>query len=251
MGAGNVASALCEEMFARGHNIVRIVSETEERGLLLADSCNALWSDKPDFTEKSDILIVAVPDNRLRNVLSKIKCGNRTVVVHTAGSFGLEVFPGKIKHPGVLYPLQTFTRGRSIDFKELNFLAETSDQFSFSILKNLTLSLGSKIMKSEAGNRKMLHLAAVFVCNFTNHMFTAGKEISSIAGFPFEILEPLITETYNKAVDKGPEISQTGPAVRHDIKTIKKHLKLLSFKPEYREMYMAITSSIIEYYKKR
>jgi predicted short-subunit dehydrogenase-like oxidoreductase (DUF2520 family) len=95
----------------------------------------------------------------------------------------------------------------------------------------------------------MLHLAAVFVSNFTNHMLTEGKEIAVKAGFSFEILEPLIKETIQKAIDSGPENSQTGPAVRNDKNTIEKHLELLSFSPDLQKIYVDMTKSIIEYYK--
>jgi predicted short-subunit dehydrogenase-like oxidoreductase (DUF2520 family) len=96
----------------------------------------------------------------------------------------------------------------------------------------------------------MLHLAAVFVNNFTNHMLRTGKEIASMAGFSFEVLEPLVNETISKALDIGPENSQTGPAVRNDLNTIEKHLDLLSFSPEMQDMYREITRSIITYNKR-
>ena len=249
VGAGNVASSLCEEMFCRGHRVIRIVSETRKRGIPLAGLCNASWSDELVFSEESDIVIVAVPDNRLKGVLDNISCGKNSVVAHTAGSFGLDIFPSGMSHSGVFYPLQTFTKGRKTDFSCLNILIETSDNYSSSILEKLATSLGSKIRYADTEHRKMLHLAAVFICNFTNHMLTAGKEISTGAGFTFEILEPLIRETYYKAIEQGPEFSQTGPAVRYDINTIEKHLELLSFKPELQKMYKVITESIMNHYK--
>ena len=83
----------------------------------------------------------------------------------------------------------------------------------------------------------MLHLAAVFVNNFTNHMLVQGREIALKAGFSFEILSPLIQETIAKALELGPENSQTGPAVRNDKNTIEKHLELLSFSPELPRIY--------------
>ena len=116
-------------------------------------------------------------------------------------------------------------------------------------MKILAESIGGQAHFTDTEQRRMLHLAAVFVCNFTNHMLTAGKEVALRAGFPFEVLNPLIEETFLKAIDNGPENSQTGPAVRNDLNTIEKHLELLSFSPELKRIYNEITHSIIKYYK--
>ena len=102
-----------------------------------------------------------------------------TLVAHTAGSFGLDIFPEQIKQKGIFYPLQTFSKNRKVSFKDLPFLLESSDDESSEILKNLAESIGGKVHFVDTEQRRMLHLAAVFVCNFTNHMLTAGKEVSS------------------------------------------------------------------------
>jgi len=117
-------------------------------------------------------------------------------------------------------------------------------------LENLAKSIGGKVYFIDTEHRRMLHLAAVFVCNFTNHMLTMGQEVALKAGFPFEALVPLINETILKAMDIGPENSQTGPAVRNDQNTIEKHLELLSFSSELQRIYSDMTRSIIKYYKK-
>ena len=109
--------------------------------------------------------------------------------------------------------------------------------------------LGGRVYTVDADHRKLLHLAAVFACNFVNHMLTAGKEITARAGFSFDVLEPLIKETILKALADGPELSQTGPAVRNDRNTIEKHMDLLSFSPDLQLIYRELTRSIIEHYK--
>ena len=130
------------------------------------------------------------------------------------------------------------------------FFIEASDNQTTGTLKKLAETLGGKVYLVNTEHRRMLHLAAVFVCNFTNHMLTAGKEITSKAGLSFEVLEPLIRETISKALEMGPEKSQTGPAVRNDQNTIAKHMDLLSFSPELQEIYKDVTKSIIKHYKK-
>jgi predicted short-subunit dehydrogenase-like oxidoreductase (DUF2520 family) len=146
--------------------------------------------------------------------------------------------------------LQTFTIARKIVFKDLPFFLESSDKQSSAILNELAETIGGKVHFTDTEHRRMLHLAAVFVSNFSNHLLTVGKEVVSKAGFTIDVLEPLIKETIAKAMDIGPENSQTGPAVRDDQNTIEKHLELLSFSPEFRRIYSEMTRSIIEYYKK-
>ena len=247
-GAGRVAEALCKEIFNSGYSIDLIVSETQKNGRLLSDYCTASWSSELMFPESTDIVIVAVPDHRLKSVLDNLKCRTGTIVVHTAGSMGLDIFPDHIVNKGVFYPLQTFSKGRKVSFKDLPILIETIDNQSEKILASLAEAIGGKVHYVDTDHRRMLHLAAVFVCNFTNHMLTGGKEVIVKAGLPFEILIPLIMETISKAIDIGPENSQTGPAVRNDQNTIEKHLELLSFSPDLQETYREITRSIIKYY---
>jgi predicted short-subunit dehydrogenase-like oxidoreductase (DUF2520 family) len=246
-GAGKVATALCRELFNAKYNIDLIVSESEKSGLLLSDSCRASWSGEPVFPDSTQIIIVAVPDQKLKNVLCKIECSSETLVVHTAGSISMDVFPDRIKRKGIFYPLQTFSKERKIVFNNLPFLLESSDKQSSVVLKKLAESIGGKAYFVDNEHRKMLHLAAVFSCNFTNHMLTIGKDITLKSGFPFEILRPLVEETISKAMELGPENSQTGPAVRNDKNTIRKHLELLSFDPELQKIYNGMTRSIKKY----
>ena len=249
-GAGRVAGALCREMYHAGFKIDLIASESEKNGRLLADSSNGSWSPELIFPDSTDVIIVAVPDHRLESVLNKIRCRPETLVAHTAGSFGLDVFPEKIIRKGIFYPLQTFSKERKIVFNDIPVLLESSDKQSSEILENLAESIGGKVHFVDTEHRRMLHLAAVFVCNFTNHMLTEGKELALKTGFSFEVLGPLIKETVLKAMDIGPENSQTGPAVRNDQNTIEKHLELLSFSPELQRIYSEMTRSIIKYHQK-
>jgi predicted short-subunit dehydrogenase-like oxidoreductase (DUF2520 family) len=250
IGAGKVAGALCRQLYRSGCNIQKIVSRTEKGGHALALLCNSEWSGNYNFISSEDLIIVAVPDDRLPDVLQKITCGENTVVAHTAGSMGLDIFPDTLKHRGVLYPLQTFSENREIKFPDLPFFIEASDTYSSELLKNIAESTGGKVYFVDTERRRMLHIAAVFACNFINHMLTAGKEITTKAGFTFEILEPLVIETINKAMEAGPEKSQTGPAYRFDKGTIKKHIDLLSFSPELQGVYKVLSRSIMRFYKK-
>jgi predicted short-subunit dehydrogenase-like oxidoreductase (DUF2520 family) len=249
-GAGRVASALGKRISQKGIKIDLIVSLTEVRGRKLAEECNASWSADLAFPSSTNMVIVAVPDHNLKAVLGNIRCSPGTLLVHTAGSFGIDIFPDNITHKGVFYPLQTFSAGRNVDFEGLPFLLESSDRQSSDTLRDLASAVGGKCSFVSADQRIMVHLAAVFICNFTNHMLTLGKQISVREGVPFDMFYPLVQETLSKAMDLGPEKSQTGPAVRNDRNTIEKHLELLSFSPELQQTYREITMSIINYHNK-
>jgi len=248
-GAGRVAEALCKELFHAGLSIDKVVSTTEVTGKQLAATCKAELSDTLSFPVTTKIILVSVPDHSLQAVLNEIQCSDETLVAHTAGSFGLDIFPDKIKRKGIFYPLQTFSKNRKVSFTDLPFLIEASDDESSLILQSLAESVKGKVYFVDTDQRRMLHLSAIFVNNFTNYMLTVGKEVALKAGFSFEILVPLLKETISKALDTGPENSQTGPAVRNDQNTIEKHLELLSFSPELQKIYNEMTQSIMEYYK--
>ncbi|HLN55418.1 MAG TPA: Rossmann-like and DUF2520 domain-containing protein [Bacteroidales bacterium] len=250
-GAGRVASGLCRELFRLGYPIDMVVSKTEKSGESLATSVSAVWSQNLDFPETTGLIIVAVPDNKLESVLSSVQCSSRTAVVHTAGSYGLDIFPGKIRKKGVFYPLQTFSPGRHLNFREIPFLLESDDESTREILHEIASAISRNVSFVDVEKRLMLHLSAIFVSNFTNYMFTAGSEIVRKAGFGLDILDPLIKETVSKALEMGPQRSQTGPAFRNDTVTIEKHLGLLSSTPELRELYKSVTQSIIDHYKNK
>ena len=248
-GAGRVAGALCRKFFLSGFKMDLIVSQSKTSSKNLADLCESSWSTELIFPYSTNLLIVAVPDQRLKSVLDTIICGPDTLIVHTAGSIGIDVFPEKFTSKGVFYPLQTFSNERQPDFKGLPFFLEASDVKSSGLLKNLVESIGGIPNFATSEQRRILHVSAVFASNFTNHMLTISKELALKTGLNFNLLEPLIMETISKAIEIGPEAAQTGPAVRRDLNTIDRHLELLSFSPELQKIYRDMTQSIIEYYK--
>jgi predicted short-subunit dehydrogenase-like oxidoreductase (DUF2520 family) len=251
VGAGRVGNALCRQLFLSGYDIDVIVSSSGKSSEKLADFCNARSSIDLKFPDSTDIIIVSVPDRVLSEVLRKIECRNDTLVAHTAGSYGLDVFPDSIIRNGVFYPVQTFSPGRNILFDKLPFIIESVDKNVTSVLNELAVSLGARIFHSDAEHRRILHLAAVFANNFTNHMLTLSKDVAIKAGFNLGILKPLIMETIEKAFDAGPENSQTGPAARYDLNTIQKHVDMLSDSPDLQRLYSELTESIINYYNKK
>ena len=150
---------------------------------------------------------------------------------------------------GVFYPLQSFSKEKEINFKEVPFCLETAHKLDFELLKKIATLLGSNSYNINSEQRKKLHVAAVFVNNFVNHLYYLGNEICDENNIPFEILKPLIKETSNKIIDLQPFDAQTGPAIRKDSKTINKHLELLN--ENQQKIYSILTKSIIETYGKK
>jgi len=248
VGAGRVGTSLSKALDRSGHNILRIISRSTEKAEKLANVLGSGYGKDLTIPEDCEVVIVAVNDDAIHGVMKKLKAPDKTVIAHTAGSVGLEVFGSDIVNYGVFYPLQTFTDGRDFNFREIPVFIEGNNDHTSSLLRSLAASVSETVIYLISEKRKYLHLAAVFVCNFVNHMYYAGKEISGQAGMEFKVLLPLLEETMEKASDLGPEKSQTGPAVRNDKKTIEKHLDLLSFSPDLHKIYQVITDSIIKKY---
>jgi predicted short-subunit dehydrogenase-like oxidoreductase (DUF2520 family) len=187
---------------------------------------------------KTDITIIAVSDDAIAEVSSKIK---NDFVVHTAGASAMSELKNDTKK-GVFYMLQTFSKDKKINFTEVPFCLEADNDKEYQLLENLAEFVGNNIYKVNSKQRKSLHVAAVFVNNFTNHMYKIGNDICDTHNVPFEILQPLIQETSKKIIALSPEKAQTGPAIRNDKKTIKNHLNLLNKKQQ--KIYKILTKSI-------
>ncbi|MCL5128451.1 MULTISPECIES: Rossmann-like and DUF2520 domain-containing protein [unclassified Algibacter] len=241
LGAGNVASHLYRG-FREADNVT--VSQWYNRSL---DSISE-HSNEVDITDDltnlklADVYILAVSDDAIGALSEQLPFEDR-VVVHTSGGVGVYDLDKKHRR-GVLYPLQSFTKGAELDFADVPICIETIDKKSFPMLKELALSLGGPIQKVNSDQRRVLHLAAVFVNNFTNQLYRIGHEITESEGAEFDILKPLILETAKKIEHLSPFRAQTGPAIRRDKKTIKKHLRILDNNIEHKKIYELLTSSI-------
>jgi len=249
IGAGNVAEALCHGLRQAGQRIISVSSKQGDSAKKLAAETGALWIRENVIPDNCDIVIIAVPDNAIAEVSKNLAVPENVILAHTAGSMPLESL-GRTLRAGVLYPLQTFSRGFSTDLHKVPFFIEATDRQTFKTLKELSLLVGSGAWECNTARRMHLHVAAVFANNFSNFMMTAGELLAFRAGFDPSLLKPLMEETMRKTILMGPSKAQTGPAVRHDIQTINSHLELLSFSPEYKDLYRQISKLISEYYKK-
>lgn len=240
IGSGNVAQHLIKAFTkAEGVSIVQAYARNTESllHLLPADSITSEYSELKD----ADIYIIAVTDNAISDVASQLPFKGR-LVVHTSGSIPINELAADNRR-GVFYPLQTFSKNKEVNFSNIPICLESESVEDYNAIETLANSISENIYKVDSNQRKALHVAAVFASNFTNHMYTLASDVCNEHNLPFDILKPLITETAAKVKELSPVNAQTGPAVRHDSKTIAAHLNMLSGESQ-KNIYKSITQSI-------
>ncbi|MFL0354595.1 Rossmann-like and DUF2520 domain-containing protein [Xanthomarina sp. GH4-25] len=240
IGAGNVANHLLK-VFDKTEAVS--VKQWYSRDISKISSFKNKVSITDNLLElkEADIYIIAVSDDAIATVSKALPFENR-LVVHTSGSVSIYDLDKKNKR-GVFYPLQTFSKDAKVDFKNIPICIETIGKKNYPLLKSLAEAISNKVYKINPDQRKTLHLAAVFVNNFTNQLYRVAHEITESEGVEFDILKPLILETAKKVQNLSPYMAQTGPAKRNDKKTIKKHLKQLE-NEHHKDIYNLLTNSI-------
>jgi predicted short-subunit dehydrogenase-like oxidoreductase (DUF2520 family) len=250
IGAGNVAWHLARAFEDAGHYITDIYSRRITNAKELADRLydTNTTSSLDLTTSDAEIFLVAVPDDAIDDVVKELKIPPYAVVAHTSGTKTLTSLSDYHGNCGIFYPLQTFTKGGSIELKEVPICIEASHGSTEKILLSLGETISGEVYSMPSEDRQVLHVAAVFACNFSNHMFAIAQDILEDHDIDINMLHPLIVETVNKALSLGPVESQTGPAQRGDEQTIKIHLKFLKDVPGYRKIYKLLTDHIKESY---
>jgi len=235
------------DAFAKSNaiEIIQVFSRTKKQISLLLDS-SKITNDWNALAE-ADLYIIAVSDDAIASVSSQLPFENR-LVVHTSGTAPLSTLDKK-NRKGVFYPLQTFTKNKTINFQTIPFCLETEFENDFAVLDQVAKSISDSVFAIDSHQRKALHVAAVFVNNFTNYLYQLGNEICEENHVPFAILKPLILETAEKLLTLSPEDAQTGPAKRNDISTIEAHESFLSDENKS-TIYKILTQSIQNHGKK-
>ncbi len=251
IGSGNVAEILAEAIAdGSGYALVQIYARNRERGEYIAGKVGCRWTDDPQSLAEADIYLIAVSDTAVGPIARMLDFGG-AVVAHTAGSVSIDELSGCSEHTGVFYPLQSFTAGRSLDLHGVPFFIEGSSDRALEALRDLGNALSGRVIEIHSEERKRLHLAAVFVSNFANHMFALGENLLEEYGLSAEWIKPLMRETADKALHASSAATvQTGPARRNDLVTQKKHLELLQDRPQMQQLYKMISQSIWETSKK-
>lgn len=250
IGSGNVADALTRALSHAGLPPIQIFARNRAKAAQIATVCGCPFSADPRELAVADLYIIAVADKAIRSIATGLEFGG-SVVAHTAGSVGIDVFPSNVRNAAVFYPLQTFTRGREVDFRQVPILIEGNNTLSVECVRDVADTLSDTVVEADSQKRALVHIAAVFTNNFTNYMYTVGEQLTREAGFDFSLLKPLILETARKAVDsRSPSDVQTGPAVRNDFQTRALHCEMLSNKPYLQNIYINISKNIWETSKK-
>jgi predicted short-subunit dehydrogenase-like oxidoreductase (DUF2520 family) len=246
IGSGNAAQHLILAFEKSSEvQLIQVFSRDKNKVKALVDS-QKIINDYDDL-QKVDLIIIAVSDHAIVEVSSKIPFQNQ-LVAHTSGAVSLNDLDAK-NRKSVFYPLQTFSKNKEINFFEIPICLEAQNESDFEILKKIAQTISHKTYKINSEQRKSLHVSAVFVCNFVNHLYQIGNEICTENNVDFEILKPLILETANKIKTLSPKEAQTGPAKRQDSQTINSHLAFLSDENQ-KEIYKILTKSIIDDGKK-
>jgi len=241
IGSGNVATHLGLSLLKAGYSIKQVWSKKLINAKRLAEKINSNATDNLERIKNADLFIIAVKDDGLESLIQQLDIDN---IVHTSGSIGLEAFNKKFKNYGVFYPLQTFNKKINLNFKTTPLCIEANNTFFknelMQIGKNLTGTV--KVMSSE--QRKQLHIAAVFACNFTNHMFAIADSILAQNNIDFKLLTPIINQTVKKINQNKPKEVQTGPAERKEKNIIQSHINNLN-DDKLKEIYKLISESIM------
>ena len=275
IGAGNLATHLGKALHAAGHDMVQVFSRTMQSAETLASLLDAEpLTDIAQVRDDADVYIFSVKDSALVqlvaqlcrheadglgedgaedglckdgavNALRKAKKGeHERVFLHTAGSMPMSVFKGMAQHYGVLYPMQTFSKQREVDFSIIPCFVEANDEFAQKQIEGLAREISGRVYQLSSEDRKYLHLSAVFACNFANHCYAISQELLEEHGIPFDVMLPLINETAAKVHEMMPKDAQTGPAVRYDENVIDKQSKLLENHPHFKKVYDSMSKSI-------
>ena len=238
IGTGNIAHHLFEAFYKQGITIAQVYGRNTKTLSSFKSKCTT--TTDPTKIIDANLYIIAVSDTAIES-LSKLISDKKGLVVHTSGS--VPIYALSAKRKGVLYPLQSFTKEKEIDFSTVPLCIEASHKDDLAVLKKLANTISKSVFEVSSIQRAQIHLAAVFANNFSNHMYTIANELCKKEGLPFDLLKPLIMESTAKLQVLKPDKAQTGPAIRNDILTMQSHIDSLE-NPLYKKIYQLISESI-------
>lgn len=248
LGAGRVATHLAPALVQAGCNLVQVWSRTEASVRALAEPLDIPYTTDMDaVVTDADVYIACVADGALPEVADGVvrRVGRAPLFLHTAGSVGIELWQRcGAQHYGILYPLQTFSKERAVNMREVSLFVEASGEEATDRVEALAHSLSDRVFRADSKRRARLHIAAVFACNFTNAMYDAAHRLLAEDDIPFEVLLPLIDETAAKVHTLTPRDAQTGPAVRGDRVVMQRHMEALAGDEQLQQIYSMISNYI-------
>jgi predicted short-subunit dehydrogenase-like oxidoreductase (DUF2520 family) len=246
IGSGNVATHLAAAFKNAGHKIIDIYSPNYQNAALLAYhvGANAI-NDLAGINPETDVFVIAVKDDAIESIAHQL-ASYQKLTVHTSGATNLQTILKYNPLSGVFYPLQTFSKIKEVDFWQVPLCIEGGYAAVTKQLEQLAQTISNNVQKVNSDRRKILHLAAVFACNFPNNLYAIAQQLLAQHQLDFNLLRPLILETAQKVQERFPLDVQTGPAIRNDEKTMAAHLNLLGHEPQLQQVYELLSQSIIK-----
>lgn len=247
LGAGRVGSHLCRAFMSAGHKVTVWNRSIASAGQLAFETGCCVAQNMSGLPIDADAYLICVKDDAVETVAEDFSrvFGDRTgVVAHTAGSKPMSLLEGKFPNVGVLYPMQTFSKDKDLDYSKIPFFVEENDETN-SVLKDLAGSVSDHVYFLNSEQRRYLHLASVFACNFSNHCYALASDILTKIDVPFSVLLPLIHETAQKVESIPPRMAQTGPAARGDMSVIQSQERLLDDDKDLQQLYKLMSQSIM------
>lgn len=241
LGTGNLATRLGTALQAKDAEIIQVYGRTESGASQLANLLGVPYTlSKTGIDVSADLYLLAVSDEAILDVVADTPIRDQ-LVVHTSGSVSMDILTSAVKNYGVFYPLQTLSKQKTVDFSSVPICIEANSPENLAKLKALANKISDQVVCVDSTQRRQLHLAAVFVCNFVNHLYSIGEKLLQEQQLDYSLLKPLILETANKAVQFSPPSVQTGPAVRGNTTVMNHHLKMLEQHPEWQHLYELIS----------
>jgi predicted short-subunit dehydrogenase-like oxidoreductase (DUF2520 family) len=250
IGSGNVATVLGRKIYGADHEIMQVFSPNEKHAIELAGILKCAYTSSwKNIDRHADIYIVAIADHSLQQIAEHLSLEHK-LVVHTAGSVSKDILQKVSTNYGVLYPLQSL-RKEIKEFPKINLLVDGNTEDNLTLVYDFAKTFGDNVEKAGDEERLKLHVAAVIVSNFANHLYALAESYCIAEKINFNLLLPLIGETANRLQYGSPGQMQTGPAVRNDIETIQKHIGILSNHPAIKQVFETLTNSIQDFYRQQ
>ncbi|MEI6696770.1 MAG: DUF2520 domain-containing protein [Bacteroidota bacterium] len=248
IGAGSLATNLALALHNNGLQLIQIVNRTIMNATILAKRVNASFTNNLDEIEQNaDLYIIAIADAGISEIIKSMNLIDK-LVVHTAGTIEMEVLKSVSCNYGVFYPLQTFSKTDITAFDKIPVCIEANSPENARLLIELGEKLSKNVQSITSSQRKMLHISAVFSCNFSSYMHLIAHQLLTENQLPFDLLQPLILRTAEKVQILQPEDALTGPARRNDTAVMDEHLQLLSNHIEFQAIYKLISDYIVKHY---
>lgn len=245
IGAGNVATVLGKRILAAGHRIVQVMSRQASNAAALADLLGATAvNDNNPLYREADVYLIAVSDSAMSQLDKQVWLGDK-LVLHTAGAVSIDVLQHLSSRYGVLYPLQSLRKEMMDAELAIPLLIEGNNENVLEDIRSFAATISNSVQAIGEEDRFKLHVAAVMVNNFTNHLYALASAFCQKEHLDFQLLHPMILETANRLLQHDPGEMQTGPAIRKDISTLEKHLRLLANHPKQHHIYLKMTDSIM------